>query len=205
MTTTSPQSSTSSSRLHWRIVDIIVAAVLGIACGLIFYAWDLVSGPLRDILKLAMPGLAGIVGGVWLLGGVLGGIIVRKPGAAIFVELVAAMVPALIGNQWGMTTLVSGLLQGLGAELVFLIFLYKKWNPPIAMLAGIGAAVLEWLFEIFVWYAGNTATFKVLYLVFLAISGAVLAGLLGWYIMKALARTGVLDRFASGRETRSRV
>ena len=191
-----------SRNLRWRIVDIVVAAVLGVACGLIFFVWDIAANPARDALKLAFPGLAGLMGGIWLLGGVLGGLIIRKPGAAIFVEFVAAMVPALIGNQWGMTTLASGLLQGLGAELIFLVFLYKRWGIPVAMLAGIGAACLEWVFEIFVWYAAKTTEYKAFYLLFLAISGAVLAGLLGWLLTQALARTGVLDRFGSGRSAR---
>jgi ABC-type cobalt transport system, permease component len=52
--------------------------------------------------------------GIWLLGGVLGGLIIRKPGAALAVELLAALVSAAVGNQWGITTLYSGLAQGIG-------------------------------------------------------------------------------------------
>lgn len=194
-----------AGRWRWRVVDIVVAAVLGVAAGVVFWGWDAVSSPLRGLLKLAVPGGAGLVGGIWLLGGTLGALIIRRPGAAIFVELIAALVSALIGNQWGLTVLVSGLLQGLGAELVFLVFGYKRWGWVVAMLAGALAAAFEWVYEIFVYYPGYGATFQGLYLVFLAISGAVLAGLLGWLIVRALAKTGVLDRFASGREVRTLV
>ncbi|MDR2975117.1 MAG: ECF transporter S component [Propionibacteriaceae bacterium] len=196
-------SSTSSThRFTWRIVDIVVAAILGVACGLIFFAWNFVGDIAGDALKLIFPPLKGLVGGMWLLGGVLGGLIIRKPGAAIFVELVAALVPALIGNSWGVSTLLSGLLQGLGAEIVFALFLYRVWKMPVAILAGAGAAVLEWVYEIVTWYAGWTTVNKVLYLILLAISGAVLAGVLGRLIQRGLAGTGVLDRFESGREVR---
>jgi energy-coupling factor transport system substrate-specific component len=194
-----------TSRFRWRVVDIVVAAVLGVACGLIYFGWSAVYGPLNALLKVAIPGLDGLLGGMWLLGGVLGGLIIRRPGAALFVELVAALVPALIGNQWGTTTLVSGILQGLGAEIVFAIFLYKRWKLPVAVLAGVLAAAFEWCFEIIVWYPENTLQFKGLYLLFLAISGAVLAGVLGWLLAQALARTGALDRFESGREVRKLV
>lgn len=42
-----------------------------------------------------------------------------------------------------------------------------------------------------------------IYLVTLTISGAILAGALGFYVVKALAKTGALDRFAVGREQRA--
>jgi len=194
-----------SSRYSWRVVDIVVAAVLGIAVGLIFFAWNFIGDAPGDALKLIFPPLKGLMGGMWLLGGVLGALIIRKPGAALLVEFVAALVPALIGNQWGMSTVVSGLLQGLGAELIFLAFLYRVWKLPVAILAGAAASVFEWIYEIVVWYAGWTWINKVLYLGCLALSGAILAGVLGWLIQQGLARTGALDRFESGREVRQLV
>ena len=196
----------SANRYRWRIVDIVVGAVLGVAVGLIFFAWNFAGDWAGDTLsRLIYPPLKGLMGGMWLLGGVLGGLIIRKPGAALYVELVAAMVSALIGNQWGMSVLVSGVIQGAGAELVFLVFLYRVWKLPIAMLAGAAAGACEWAYEIFVWWVGYGWDYKIPYLVFLVISGAVLAGILGWLIQQGLARTGVLDRFESGREARTLV
>lgn len=190
-------------RYRWRIVDIVVGAVLGIAIGLVFVLWNFAGDAIGDALKLIYPPLKGLPGGLWLLGGVLGGVIIRKPGAAVYVELIAAMVSALIGNQWGPTVLVSGILQGLGAELIFLLFLYRVWNLPVVMLAGALSGVFEWFYEIFVWWAGYPWSFKLPYLVILVISGAILAGALGWLIQQGLARTGVLDRFESGRQSRT--
>ncbi|MDR2929675.1 MAG: ECF transporter S component [Propionibacteriaceae bacterium] len=193
-------STPTTHRFRWRVVDIVVAAVLGIACGLVFFAWNFVGDAIGDALKLIFPPLKGLLGGMWLLGGVLGGLVIRKPGAAVFVEVIAATVPALIGNQWGLSTIVSGLLQGLGAEIVFALFLYRVWKLPVAILAGAGAAVLEWVHEIIVWYAPWTALNKGLFLPILAVSGAILAGVLGWLLQRGLARAGALDRFASGRD-----
>jgi len=195
----------TTGRLTWRVVDIVVGAVLGIAVGLIFFAWNLVGGAAGDALKLVAPPLTGLVGGMWLLGGVLGGLIIRKPGAALFVELLAALVPLLFGNPWGLTVLYSGLLQGAGAELIFLVFRYRSWKLPVAMLAGALAGVFEAIYEIPVWYAGWQPAFKPLYVLFLAISGAILAGVVGWLLQRGLARTGALDRFESGREVRQLV
>ena len=139
--------------------------------------------------------------GIWLIGGVLGGLIIRKPGAALFVEVVAASVSAVLGSQWGPETLYSGLAQGLGAELVFLIFAYRRFNLSVAALAGIGAGIGAFILELFT--SANLAMslqFNLIYLTCLIISGAVLAGALAYYLVKALAQTGALDRFGAGRE-----
>jgi energy-coupling factor transport system substrate-specific component len=204
MSSSSAAAPAKLSRLRWRVVDIVVAVVIGLACGVIFFAWDFVGDSIGDFLKLIYLPLKGIPGGLWLIGGVIGGLVIRKPGAALLVEVVASLVQALLGNQWGLLSLASGVCQGLGAELVFLICWYRLWKLPVAILAALGAAVCEWVFEIFAWYAGYSASFKWQYLIFLAISGAVLAGVLGWLVQRGLAHTGVLDRFESGREVRPR-
>jgi len=196
-----------TARTHgWRVVDIVVAAVLGVAIGIIFVGWNFVGGAGYEAFNALTPGLGGLAVGIWLLGGVVGGLVIRKPGAAVAVELIAALVSAAVGNQWGITTLYSGLAQGLGAELVFLALAYRRWSLLPAALAGAGAAVVEWVVELLLF--GNlakSAAFNVIYLVTMIISGAVLAGGVGWALTKALAASGALSRFGSGREARTDV
>lgn len=193
---TTPLTSTRS----WRVVDIVVAAVLGVACGLIFFVWNTIGYAWFTAMDALTPGLGGIANGVWFLGGVLGMLVVRRPGAAIFVELLGAITSALLGNIWGIGTIYSGIAQGLGAELIFLATRYRSFKLPTAALAGAAAGVGAWTLELFT--NGNLqmgAAFLVIYLVTSIISGAILAGVLGWLLTRALAGTGVLSRFASGR------
>lgn len=185
---------------RWRVVDIIVASVIGVAAGLVFFAWNQLYNPLSAPLEAALPGLQSLVYGVWLIAGVLGGLIIRKPGAAIFVEIVAATVSALLGAQWAFLTLESGLVQGLGAELIFLVFLYKNWRPYVAILAGAAAGLALAINDLILWYPGSAAAFATIYTIGAVVSGAVIAGLGSWVIARGLARTGALNRFASGRE-----
>ncbi|WP_442574010.1 ECF transporter S component [Microbacterium sp. F51-2R] len=198
--------SAASHRLRWRVVDIVVASVIGVASGLIFLFWNIgYLGP-QALLEPLLPGLQGLLDGPWLFAGVLGALIIRKPGAAIYTETLAAVVSALVGNQWGgFLTLEAGLVQGLGAELVFLAFLYRVWNLPVAMLAGAGAAFAGGINNLLLWYTGSGTSFTITYLISTVISGAVIAGLLPWVLTRGLAHTGALDRFASGREARARV
>ncbi|TPW70077.1 ECF transporter S component [Schumannella sp. 10F1B-5-1] len=190
---------------RWRVVDIVVAAVLGVALGFVFLAWNVGYLAPKAVIEPLLPGIQGLVNGPWLLAGVIGGLVIRKPGAAIFTEVVAAVVSALVGNQWGgLPTIEAGLVQGLGAELVLLVFLYSG-RLPVAVLAGAGAGLAGAINDLVFWYAGSGPTFSIAYLVSSIVSGAVLAGLLGWLVTRALAATGVLSRFASGRELRAEV
>ncbi|WP_314453686.1 ECF transporter S component [uncultured Microbacterium sp.] len=193
----------SANRFQWRVVDIVVAAVLGVAIGLVFWGWNTVGGIWFGAMDALTPGLGGIAVGIWLIGGVIGGLVIRKPGAALLVELIAAIVSALIGNVWGVTTIFSGLAQGLGAELIFLAFLYVRFTLPVAMLAGAGAGIGAWVLELFLSAnIAKTVEFNLIYLGSLIVSGALLAGLVGWLLVRALAATGALSRFAVGRDAR---
>lgn len=186
----------------WRTVDIVVAAVIAVAFGVIFWAWGAFVWTATDPIFLAVPPAQYILSGVWLMPAVLGGLVIRKPGAALFVELVAAAVSAYLGSQWGLDTLVSGALQGAGAELIFAFTLYRNWSLPIAMLAGAAAAVGEWLHDMSVYYPETAFGVQLAYGAFMLISAVLIAGVGSWLLMRALADAGVLSPFAAGRSQR---
>ena len=54
--------------------------------------------------------------------------------------------------------------------------------------------------DLILWYPGSGATFAVVYTVAGIASGALVAGVLSWFVVRALARTGALSRFESGRQ-----
>jgi len=182
------------------VVDIVVASVLAVAIGVVFKLWEFGYEPISAVAALVLPGTQALFGGVWLLAGPVVAIIVRKPGAALYAEMVAASVEALLGTQWGWLTLEAGLVQGLGAEIVLALFLYKVYRLPVVVLAGAVAGLALGLNDTFLWYAGLDVAFKVVYVVSAIVSGAVIAGLGSWFIVRALAATGVLSSFAAGRE-----
>lgn len=197
---TQPADTTPAARaLTWRVVDIVVASVLATAAGLVFVVWNVASNPISAPLTAALPGLQALLAGGWLFAGVLTALVIRKPGAALYGELVAATVSALVGNQWGVLTLESGLVQGIGAELVFAAFLYRRWGLPVALLAGAVAGLALAINDLILWYPGSANTFAAIYTVSAIVSGTLVAGLLSWFAVRGLAKTGALSRFASGR------
>ncbi|MDP3209594.1 MAG: ECF transporter S component [Rhodoglobus sp.] len=205
---TAPTTSTLNrppNRFAWRVVDIVVASVIGVASGLIFVVWNVASNPVTGPLQALLPGLQAVGGGFWLFAGVLTALVIRKPGAALFGEVLAATVSALIGNQWGALTLLSGAVQGLGAELVFAAFTYANWRAVVAVLAGAGAGLAMAITDLTVWYPGSDTLFVTVYTISGVVGGALIAGLLSWLAVRGLAKTGALSRFAAGREVSKRV
>jgi energy-coupling factor transport system substrate-specific component len=197
MTASSPVRTRSTIVWRWRVVDIVVAAVIGVAAGVIYWAWQFPAAA----FAAALPGVQSLGYGIWLLAGVLAALVIRKPGAALFAELVAAIVEALVGNAWGgPITILYGVIEGLGAELIFALFLYASWRLWTAVLAGGLAGIGGGILDIVLYTPGVTAGYITVYLVCFAISGAVLAGVVGWLIVRALVPTGALNRFASGRQ-----
>jgi len=190
---------------RWRVIDIVIASVIAVASAAVFLVWNIgYEGP-STILSPILPGLQGLLAGPWLIAGVLGALIIRKPGAALYTELLAAVISALVGNQWGPWTIVSGLVQGLGSEIVFLVFAYAVWRLPVAILAGAAAGLACGINDRILWYAGADTTFTLVYIVATTVSGAVIAGAGAWFVARGLAATGALGRFASGREVTRRV
>lgn len=212
MSTTSTRPSRSTATVlatrplaAWRTVDLLTVTFLGAAFGILYWGYGILyNGPI-SALGFGLQPLFGLFVGVWFLAGVVGGLVVRRPGAALLCELVAALVSMVPGTSWGMTVMVSGLLQGLGAELVFALLAYRSFGPVVAVLAGAASAPLEWAYEVFgSYYVDWSMDWKLVYLVTMTVSGAVLAGLAGWAVTRALAKGGALGAFPPGQEERER-
>ena len=58
------------------------------------------------------PPLSAILNGVYLMPGVVAGLLVRKPGAAVFASTLAAAVSLLLGSPYGLIIVVYGLRPG---------------------------------------------------------------------------------------------
>jgi energy-coupling factor transport system substrate-specific component len=182
----------------WRTVDIVVAAAIAIAFGVVFWAWNQVWAAATPAF-VAIPPAQNILYGVWLVPAVLAGLIIRKPGAALFTELVAASVSAILGSQWGLDAVVSGALQGLGAEIVFLVVGYRRWTIAVALIAAIGTAIAAWIHDTPLYYADLGLSAQLVILAFMVVSAIVIAGVGSWLLTRSLVQTGVLAQFASGR------
>jgi energy-coupling factor transport system substrate-specific component len=197
--TPSASETTAAPVTSWRTVDIVVASSIAAAFGVIFWAW----GQLWNTAQPAFTGFPpaqGFMYGVWLLPGVLGALIIRKPGAAIYTELVASIISAFLGTAWGLQVVLYGLVEGAAPELVFAFLLYRSWKLPAALAAGAVAGVAAALLDLAFYYTAWSGGWQLSYTLLLVASSLVVAGAGSWLLVRALAKTGVLAPFASGRD-----
>jgi energy-coupling factor transport system substrate-specific component len=185
---------------RWRTVDIVVTAVIAVAFGVIFWAWNLLWFTGVGAAVSWFPPLGAVVTGMWFVPAVLAPMVVRKPGAGFFAELVAAQISFMLGSAWGWTVLLYGVVQGLAGEVGFALFRYRRWGVAQAVISGaiVGAAATALDFTT-TSYGEWSVSWKVVYAALQIASGAIIAGLGSAALTKGLSGTGVLDPFPSGR------
>jgi energy-coupling factor transport system substrate-specific component len=185
---------------RWRTIDIVIASIIAVAFGVIFWAWNLLWSATQGAF-LFFPPAQTLLYGVWLMPAVLSGLIIRKPGASIYTETLAALISALLGNQWGATVIPQGLVQGLGAELAFAALRYRSFHLPAALLAGALTGLSAAVFDFFVWNGAYALwSYRIPYALLTIVSSTIIAGAGSWALVRALVPTGVLDRFGAARD-----
>lgn len=179
----------------WRTVDFVVAAVLGVAAGVLFSAWNALYAPLSVPIGAVTPGLVAMLNGTWLIGGLLVALVIRKPGAAVFGEVLAALVSAAVGNQWGWLVLILGLAQGLAIEAGFAAWRYRRSGFIVVATAGVLGGVVQGVLEVLYWYPGADTLFSTVYISSSTLSGAILGAGSAYLLVRVLSKTGILTAF----------
>lgn len=185
----------------WELKDIIMMAILGVVFSAVYLAvFD--GGVLLSTL-LAPAGLGNfsfeIIYGVWFMAATLAAYIIRKPGVALLTEVLASAIELLMGNSGGLTVVLTGVIQGAGAELVFALFRYKKWDLISMSLAGMMSAVFIFVYELFYLnYIALAPTLLIAQLAVRFISAIVFSGVICKLAGDGLAKTGVVKSYAIG-------
>lgn len=182
----------------WRTVDIVVAAVIGVAVGVVFWLWNILWS-FTTPLFVGFPPAQAAIYGMWLISGVLGGLIIRKPGAALLTAIAAASVSAVLGTQWGIMVILDGALQGILPELVFLAFGYRRWGMGVAVLAAAVAGISPAIRDNLAYNVTWPLSFQITYGVIVVASAALIAGVGARLLTTSLARAGALAPFPSAR------
>jgi energy-coupling factor transport system substrate-specific component len=184
----------------WSQREIVVVAAIGAVFGVVYLAWVQAWLLAQSLIgPLAMD----IFFGLWCVASVIAAYIVRKPFAAFFAEMVAAVAEVATGNPAGLILLLSGAVQGAGAELPFLATRWKNYSLPVLLASGASAAVFSFIYTwIRFQYGALDPKLLVLMFVLRVASGVLLAGVLGRYIARALHRTGSLDGLSIDEDRR---
>ena len=135
--------------------------------------------------------------GFWFVVSIVAAYIIRKPFVAFTAEVVAAIAEVLTGNPAGLILVLTGVVQGAGAELPFLLTRWRNYRLWVLLASGASAAVFSFAYTWVRFDYGNLEPWLLSVMLGLRVtSGVLLGGLLGWAIAEALYRTGAVNGLA---------
>jgi len=192
---------------NWKLKEIVMLSIISVIAGVLYMVFSLVGYGIRNALTplgLAPFGFE-VIFGLWLIGSIIAAYIIRKPGAALLTGLISAAVEILAGSPGGAKILITGLVQGAGAEVPFALTRWKNYQTRILVFATMTASLFSFIWQLFA--SGNIALAPWLLLSMLVvrfISSSLLGGVLGKWVSDQLAKTGVLSGYALGKELRKK-
>ncbi|MEG2361393.1 MAG: ECF transporter S component [Christensenella sp.] len=190
---------TETKKYGWKLKDIIMIGILGLLFALIYLGAFYLSMGLQAVL---MPfGLAPFnfefVYGIWFMAATVAAFIIRKPGVALVTEVLAAFLELLMGNF--PLVITTGLVQGIGLELGFAAFRYRRYDLLSMCVSATFACVLSFVWTFFTnGYANIEAGMLVAMFAIRLGTSLLFAGVLSNLLGKGLARTGVLKGYPIG-------
>lgn len=186
----------------WSTRDLLVVAAIGVALGIAQIPLIYAS---LSILAAVGPLYNAVVGGLFIIPGLMVLYITRRPGAALINSVFVGLVLTPF-TPFGWISLIGALIVGVACEVPFLVTRYRYFGLPMLIIAGAGAGILNVLAG-YVFYGYFNLTLGVqLALIFgTAVNGAILGGLPAKLLSDALAKTGVLSGYAIDRERRGEV
>lgn len=179
---------------HLDIPELVFTTVSSVAIGVVFWGWTFLDALVSPFL--ATFGFRFLFAGFWMVSCVFAPFVIRKPGVAILASVFAAAIEGLLA-RWGLTAVLWGLAQGLGAELVFAALRYRVWNRfslcLASMAATAGGYVLSYVHGS---YGMLSLSFNVVQFAVALGSSILLSGLFTYSLVTKLVQSGLLTQFA---------
>ncbi|MDO5375835.1 ECF transporter S component [Staphylococcus rostri] len=172
--------------------DILVTVLVSVIFAVIYNLWWVVT---KTIEPLGLQ-LDQLMYGMWFAAAVVAYLIIPKMGIALLAEFAAGAGETIMMGRFDIPTIIYALLQGLACEVIFALFRYRSRAFMVAVMAGVAAAVVSLPIDWYYGYLSEVAQWNLILLIaFRIISGAVLAGIFPYYLVKALDQTGVTKLF----------
>ncbi|MDD4780697.1 MAG: ECF transporter S component [Tissierellia bacterium] len=190
-------------KYEWKLQDVIMVSLLCVVFGVVYLAAVYLATFLSTVFTpFGLAPLANeLVFGIWLMAATIAAYIIQKPTVAIIAEILAAVIEVMLGNWFGPMVIVAGFIQGLGAELVFAMYKYERFDMTTMLLAATGSCITS-----FAWsfvrsgYGNYSLGLLILFFIVRIISTLIFAGVLSKAMGDGLAKTKLLKGYAIGRE-----
>ena len=181
---------------YWNLRDIIFLCLISIFFGVIYQGWNyayyfIASTPLK-------PYANDLTLGVWLMAGPLSAILFKKRGACFLGEFLASIVEMFLFSSWGISTVICGIIQGIGSELGFAITKYKHFDKIGVLTSIITSTIITFIWDLF--QSGYLHyPFKMLISLFIIrlLSIGTFSGILVLQINRLLIKSGVFNNYGN--------
>lgn len=171
-----------------KLTDILVTIAISITFGIVYKVWS----PFYYLLKPLGLHIDQLIYGMWFIAPTVAFLIIRKPGVALLAEVASASGEFITGSEWGLEVLLYGVVQGILAELVFLLVRYKKFDMYVASASAVSAAMGSLLMDVLKGHIHELSSWNLGLLIGARLFGAVaIAGVFACFLVKTLELTGV--------------
>lgn len=183
----------------WKLKDVLLIAISAVLFGVVYLGCTYVGGILYGILTPAGMGSLGYEPfyGIYFMAGAFGVYVMRKPGSGVIAELLAAVLECLYGNYFGPIIILSGLVQGIGFELIIALKRYRKYDRITMMHGAVICSVLTMCYNLVIsGYSKIAIPVLLIMLVVRIISAIIFDGLVVSVLADGLVKAGVLKGYA---------
>lgn len=190
--------------MKWKLKDILMIAIVAVLFAFVFMGANYLGVALTAALTPA--GLAPlgyqVIYGLWFMAATFATYIIQKKGVGTVAEMLAAAIEMMMGGMFGPMVLLTGFIQGIGAELGFIVTKYKKYDMSTMILASVLCAVISFVPEYFLYgYSAYSVGMNAIMLICRVISSIIFTGIVVKLIADGLAKAGVLRGYALGMNT----
>lgn len=191
-------------KVNWKLKDVIMIAIVSILFGVVFLGATYAGGFLSGLLTPA--GLTSLgyepFYGIYFMAAAFAAYVIRKPGAGIIAEMLAAIIECLLGNYFGPIIILSGLVQGIGFEIIIALFRYKKYDLKTMCLASCVCSAVTLVYNLFIsGYSQIAVPVLLLMLAVRLVSSVIFTAVITKLLADKLAKAGVLNGYAIGQNT----
>ena len=186
----------------WKLKDVLLIAICAVLFGVVYLGCTYVGGILYGILTpfgMASLGYEPFYG-IYFMAGAFGVYVMRKPGAGLIAELLAAVLECLFGNYFGPIIILSGLVQGFGFEHSEIARGYKKFDRLTMIEGAVLCSVLTLGYNLVIsGYNQIAVPVLALMLAVRIVSAIAFDGIITPLLADGLVKAGVLKGYAVAR------
>lgn len=183
----------------WKLKDVLLIAICAVLFGVIYLGCTYAGGILYGVLTPAGMGSLGYEPfyGIYFMAGAFGVYVMRKPGSGVIAELLAAVLECLFGNYFGPIIILSGLVQGLGFEVIIALKKYKKFDKVTMVEGAVICSLVTMVYNLIIsGYNQIAVPVLLLMLAVRVVSAIIFDGFVTPVLADGLAKAGVLKGYA---------